>query len=311
MNHPIVISGKGLDLFEFTQLVKDWSIDFIQLGGSSFLSSVNQIMFPEFQLSQLQFNSSVKQEGRSPKGYWTFAFINEVESIYWRNYDLNPKSIVIYAPGSEINGVTPAGFESYLFSIHEDLFIPLVKEKSPEVLAVLKHEVVIPNEGIWNELQAKIQNGISNYKASLNHDSKSFFLGEFTTELIFSLKESKPSTKKVGTTARLQLLTDVEHYIHGHISEKITIPELAKCCNISERTLLYTFKKRYKMGPKAYIRVLKLNYVYRVLHGDTQGKTISSIARKFGFWHMGQFHADYKTFFGELPSETVANTSNH
>jgi AraC family ethanolamine operon transcriptional activator len=32
---------------------------------------------------------------------------------------------------------------------------------------------------------------------------------------------------------------------------------------------------------------------------------INEIANRWGFWHMSQFAADYRRFFGELPSETL------
>jgi AraC family transcriptional regulator, ethanolamine operon transcriptional activator len=35
--------------------------------------------------------------------------------------------------------------------------------------------------------------------------------------------------------------------------------------------------------------------------------TIGDIANTWGFWHMGQFAADYRRQFGELPSETLAH----
>ncbi len=31
---------------------------------------------------------------------------------------------------------------------------------------------------------------------------------------------------------------------------------------------------------------------------------IADIANRYGFWHMGQFAADYRRMFAELPSET-------
>jgi AraC-like DNA-binding protein len=35
---------------------------------------------------------------------------------------------------------------------------------------------------------------------------------------------------------------------------------------------------------------------------------VSSIAAQYGFWHMGQFAADFKERFGVLPSELQKNT---
>ena len=37
---------------------------------------------------------------------------------------------------------------------------------------------------------------------------------------------------------------------------------------------------------------------------ETEG--VADIANGWGFWHMGQFAADYRRQFGELPSETLA-----
>jgi AraC family ethanolamine operon transcriptional activator len=33
--------------------------------------------------------------------------------------------------------------------------------------------------------------------------------------------------------------------------------------------------------------------------------SVREIARRWGFWHTGEFAADYRRLFGELPSETL------
>jgi AraC family ethanolamine operon transcriptional activator len=49
-----------------------------------------------------------------------------------------------------------------------------------------------------------------------------------------------------------------------------------------------------------------LNGVHRDLRkANLDGKRISDVANDWGFWHMGQFAADYKKLFGELPSEIL------
>ncbi|MCK5375915.1 MAG: helix-turn-helix domain-containing protein, partial [Acidobacteria bacterium] len=32
---------------------------------------------------------------------------------------------------------------------------------------------------------------------------------------------------------------------------------------------------------------------------------VTDVANNWGFWHMGQFAADYRKMFGELPSQTL------
>ena len=36
---------------------------------------------------------------------------------------------------------------------------------------------------------------------------------------------------------------------------------------------------------------------------------VADVAAQWGFWHMGQFAADYRRRFGELPSETLRRES--
>ena len=36
--------------------------------------------------------------------------------------------------------------------------------------------------------------------------------------------------------------------------------------------------------------------------------SIADAANRWGFWHMGQFTADYRELFGELPSKTLRNS---
>lgn len=36
-----------------------------------------------------------------------------------------------------------------------------------------------------------------------------------------------------------------------------------------------------------------------------QPRRVSDIANRRGFWHMGLFARDYRSFFGELPSTTL------
>ena len=45
-----------------------------------------------------------------------------------------------------------------------------------------------------------------------------------------------------------------------------------------------------------------------LLSGDPNAKgTISDAANAWGYWHLGQFAADFRNMFGELPSKTLTS----
>jgi AraC family ethanolamine operon transcriptional activator len=92
--------------------------------------------------------------------------------------------------------------------------------------------------------------------------------------------------------------------VHG--ANNLTVRQLCRDTDASERTLQYAFKERFEMGPKAFLQAWRLNGVRRDLSGRSRlAETISDIANNHGFWHMGQFAADYRRQFGELPSDTL------
>lgn len=62
------------------------------------------------------------------------------------------------------------------------------------------------------------------------------------------------------------------------------------------------------MSPVAYLRICRLNRVRTTLAAsDPQETTITNVAMRFGFLHLGRFAGDYKRMFGETPSETLAS----
>ena len=90
------------------------------------------------------------------------------------------------------------------------------------------------------------------------------------------------------------------------IHDPITVSDLCKIIGVSERTLQYAFLEQFGISPKTYLQARRLNAVRKELRiADPSSLNVNEVAHRWGFWHMGQFAADYKNLFGELPSETL------
>lgn len=56
----------------------------------------------------------------------------------------------------------------------------------------------------------------------------------------------------------------------------------------------------------AFLKTCRLNAVRRALKAaDSRTETVAAVAVCWGFTHPGEFAADYRRLFGELPSETL------
>jgi AraC family ethanolamine operon transcriptional activator len=53
---------------------------------------------------------------------------------------------------------------------------------------------------------------------------------------------------------------------------------------------------------------VRLNGARRELGSTVATASVSDAANRWGFWHMGQFAADYRKLFGERPSQTATDS---
>jgi len=300
------ISFSNISLYYFNTIAHEWNLDCIQLKPGKFSVELTQLVSANFQLGHAKFNLASKQEGVSPEGMWTFAFVDN-KKTFWRNYKVKPHSIIIYAPGSEVNAVSSAGFEVTVFSVSDIYLREIAKKLNIEAFyqALKKIELLETKSSLWKGLSQSILNELSKHKQNSTYHTDMGFVKKFSEDLLIVLKDSIISTNKVSSKKRLKSLHDSEEYILQKITQSFTVLDIASSVGVSERTLLYAFNNRFGIGTKAFIKVLKFNHAYHALHKENNKSTVALIARSSGFWHMGQFYKDYKKFFGELPSKTL------
>jgi AraC family ethanolamine operon transcriptional activator len=98
-------------------------------------------------------------------------------------------------------------------------------------------------------------------------------------------------------------------YIEDHADDAPTVTDICRASGASYRTLNYAFNQRFGVSPKQYLQAVRLNSVRKDLRRIGPRGAIIDIANRWGFWHMGQFAADYRRQFGELPSATLRHAS--
>jgi AraC-like DNA-binding protein len=86
----------------------------------------------------------------------------------------------------------------------------------------------------------------------------------------------------------------------------LTTATLAMQCHVSVRTLQEGFRRHLGMSPMAYLRTVRLRHAHRDLRSANPAHvTVASIARRWGFSHLGRFAAAHKSMFGETPLQVL------
>jgi len=112
----------------------------------------------------------------------------------------------------------------------------------------------------------------------------------------------------LNPTARKRMVDRARDYVLAHLDEPLSILDVCNHIGASRRKLQYCFQETLGINPVAYLRTLRLNAVRRELRERSPVEQIQAVAARWGFWHLSRFSSDYRTLFGETPSQTVQRT---
>ncbi|MCV7156503.1 AraC family transcriptional regulator [Mycolicibacterium brisbanense] len=96
-------------------------------------------------------------------------------------------------------------------------------------------------------------------------------------------------------------------YIDAHLAEPITMDSLARSVHMSVRSIQQGFRDELGVSPMTYIRDRRMERAHAELADalPADGVTVTDVATRWGFNHLGSFAAEYRKRWGVAPSETL------
>jgi AraC-like DNA-binding protein len=115
------------------------------------------------------------------------------------------------------------------------------------------------------------------------------------------------------TEARHQKIMQRFHaIIKANSTSPLYVLEMAKGAGASLRSLTVCCQEHLGMGPKKYLLLRRMHLARQALsRADQDDLTVTDVATQYGFWQFGRFAGQYKSLFGELPSETLRRPPAH
>lgn len=103
-------------------------------------------------------------------------------------------------------------------------------------------------------------------------------------------------------------LVAAKNFIDQNFAGITRISLVSQTVGISSRQLQHVFTRHMGTTPILYLREVRLMAAHRLLleASPGQGDSVSSIASRVGFDHLGRFSAYYGQKFGSAPSQTLA-----
>ncbi len=91
-------------------------------------------------------------------------------------------------------------------------------------------------------------------------------------------------------------------YIENHISESLSVPELARMCLMSESAFRKSFSAAVGMSPAQYKKQLKINKAKELLESSPE-VSISAISEMLDFYDISYFYRSFIAATGKTPKQ--------
>lgn len=308
-------SRDTLDADDLAACLTNWQRRYDQLTAGVFRGVFEEFCFGKVQLFREGLNQSVLQTGGAWPGSRSFAVPVVIEGTGWfRGEVYDAHSMLTLGGDDELDFRTPRRLEILACTVDSaalDDYAQQVDHRNLEAeLAGRKLAPVTP-EGIaaLGSLLATMMTSLRATPELLLHPQmrKAMEQALFATLLDTLSAGNGLAAPAPSCRARQLVVARARAYMEAHIDEPITVADLCIELGVSRRTLQYSFQDVLDLNPVKFLRAIRLNAVRRALKAAPPNgrSTVADVAARWGFWHLSHFSAEYKTMFGELPSDTL------
>jgi len=307
------VAGSFCGIDELEAASGGWSLVFYQLDRGPLKTELVQIGTDLAVLSRVRFSRALDQRGCSPPGLLTFGFLDtDGPNHRWCGRETGEHTLLNFNLTGGFESVSQPGHHAFTFSISEDQLTVVAGTVAAHELeqcltAVTKSPSFLTAK--VGGLRALARELCDSTRRDPGRSTSPRFREGLEFELpyrlvsVFASAEPEPGTY----TSRQRAIKKARALMEDRLGEPLTVRELCEHAGVSWRTLDYAFRNHFDMTPQAYLKALRLDTVRRLLRTNSCA-SVTRAARQCGFRHMSKFAADYRSHFGELPSETLRSS---
>lgn len=217
--------------------------------------------------------------------------------------------IVVGLPGCELDGLIAGQHQGMSLVIPDALAMEALTLRAPEAVKQLRSRTCYIISGCGTHVTAlrRIAGHIigSGGKPLVLRVPADSIIDIILDTMIEPWHRNGEAAVRLPRLERLTIVRRVEEFMRDNLGRRMMLHEICRTAQTSQRAVEYAFSSVCGVGPKQYLKLLRLNEARRRLKSHAPGLTsVVLVARELGFWHMGHFTADYRHLFGETPNQT-------
>ncbi|MEZ0256188.1 MAG: helix-turn-helix domain-containing protein [Chthoniobacter sp.] len=272
-------------------------------------SRVEQFQTPAWGLDFGEAHAKTCVHGILPGGWASLCLVRGPGDATWNGQPASTGTLCCVPPGEELDGRTAPGFSWMTVALP-----PAAWAQCRSVAGLDDHEfhryaaaALTPARLVRFERQISVTHrrlrGAATLEAAAFSAREANGLAMDLAILACELAGQK-ETPRDSLRNRTRLARRGESWMRENLGGDVRMPDLCAALRVSRRELEYSFRTTYDQSPRDYLHTLRLHAVRRTLLAREEPRSILEIAFAHGISHPGRFAADYRSLFGERPSET-------
>jgi len=286
-----------------------WRQRYEQLSPGRFDGQVLHVQIPGLRLVREDNQCAVHQRGDLGQGAYGLALPLSMSGPAIFNGQRVGHDELMVGRGDELDLVTPEQFSLIAVVVDAGLLHPLWERmygKRPS--AWIEQQLVLPARAAAaaavRRLHLQALQELCAADSPISDETALLQLRDaLLIEWIEALPERVDASELPTVAARKRLVQQACALMLAQADEPLSMLQVCRQVGASRRKLNYCFRDVLGTSPLKYLRALRLNGVRRELRGGAA--SVQHAAAHWGFWHLGEFAADYRRQFGELPSQTL------
>ena len=126
------------------------------------------------------------------------------------------------------------------------------------------------------------------------------------TRLLLATSDMERDESVVDGAGHSRLVRRFQSVIADHGTEEVSMLDIAEILGVSLRTLQHCVRHELGVTPSAVLRRSRLARARALLvEADSGSVTVTDVAIRSGFTHLGRFASSYRAAYGESPSVTL------
>jgi AraC-like DNA-binding protein len=280
-----------------------FDVGFRQLDAGPASVAATLLRGEQLTLVSMTLNRAYHQLGTPPAGMKSFGIpLRPMRNWFGGQY--RESSILPFNVPGGIDGVSESGFAACTLSVSDDSLQRVsdaFRVPVGDVLITPRTDMVIRNSRATQLFRRLLYDDFEDETRKLDREREE----EIIVALLCAALSGPATIDKSNPASRARAISKALVFIHEQEGAAITVGDICRNTGVALRTLNRAFRERFGVGPKAYLTRKRLSNVHAELVRAPGNTVIADVANRHAFWHLGQFAKDYKTMFGELPSETL------